>query len=282
MKNKRHTRGYKKADGTRVRSYDSAHQASTPTTHSPAVEPARHDDGWNASVDKSAYMTGALSPAEIDVLIAGRNPAALIHVARRRDLSRHQQLRLADDREAAVRFWLAENPRARPEIVDQLSRDWDASVREAALANAVCPPDALIDAYRSPHEELELKAMSVAHPNAPTELIRTAAADSDPVLRSAAIGRWDAPRDVLEAAAQSTDPLNRMLVAENPGSGPELIARLAQDSRAEVRAACAGNALSIDDDTLDRLEHDDDERVRAVAHQSQRLWAAIDDRPAAA
>ncbi|WP_433718655.1 hypothetical protein [Microbacterium laevaniformans] len=278
MKKQRPTRSYTRADGTRVSGYDSRRDVATPT-HAAATPPV--DNGWDSSVDRSAYATTELRPAQVDALIAGRNPAALVHVAERRNLTREHQFRIADDREMVVRHALASNPGARPDVLDQLSRDADVRVRAAALENPTCPAGALRDAYRSALEDVELKATAVAHENADAAFIRAAASDPDPVLRSTAIGRWDAPADVLALAANG-DNLDRLCVAENPGAGSQLMSQLSKSAEPEIRAACAGNLLALDDETLARLETDDDARVRAVAAHSRRILDAIDERLGAA
>ena len=182
---------------------------------------------------------------------------------------------LARDSDPQVRKLVAANSVSDPETLRMLASDSDDDVREALAQNPACAADALgvlVDTltqssrFGSRNKQMTLQKVC-ENPACDAEtLIRIADAADGPgsdVAKTIA-ERADCPPQALEAIGlRHYSHQARAAVAANPNCPDELINRMQQDRRAEVRVAFAGRA-SWSHSMLEGLCADPKEAVRAA------------------
>ena len=192
---------------------------------------------------------------------------------------------LARDPDPKVRKLVALNAMSDPETLRVLANDRDNDVREALAQNPGCTADALgvlVDTltqslwFGSRNDSILQQVCK--HPACDAEtLIRVADTTNRPDagVAKAIAGRDDCPAPALEAIGlRHYSHTARAAVAANPNCPHDLIDRMQQDRRAEVRVAFAGRT-SWPHPVLEGLCADPKEAVRAALARNPECPARI-------
>ena len=140
-------------------------------------------------------------------------------------------MRLAADRDADVRAFVASNPACPTGVLGRLARDLNMAVRTAVAAHPSCPPDALADFAAVEQYYGQLRTAAAANPSCPPD----------------ALGR-------LAGSVYAND---RSLVAANTNCPPETLLELSRDPDPDVSGA-AREALTAQQ----RQHHDESMSAR--------------------
>jgi 3-methyladenine DNA glycosylase AlkC len=168
--------------------------------------------------------------------------------------------KLAQDEETGVRGGVAWNASAGPELLAKLAKDEDGFVRWGVAGNASAGPEVLAKLARD--EDATLRRDVARNPSAGPELLAKLAQDKDRYVRWDVAGNASAGPEVLAKLAQDEETGVRGGVAGNASAGPELLAKLAQGEDTGVRAGVARNA-SAGPELLAMLARDESADVRA-------------------
>lgn len=215
--------------------------------------------------------------------------------------------RLADDPAPYVRGIIAARDDVRPDVLAHLVKDRSSRVRQNAMANPMCPVEALESHLSSPHRTVremarrhlrERGALATPIDREPFSTDRSTLADHlwwadtvsddvaltavvrDPitpeVVAIAVLRRAGLGESVLIEGMLSPYASVRRLVAARPDTPERILRTLANDRSAPVRRAVADHAHT-DPSTLRRLCRDPDPSVAATARGERglRRWRQL-------
>ena len=132
-----------------------------------------------------------------------------------------------------------------PDILDQLSTDEDADVREAVAGNENCYPHVL-EHTLSKDKKAEVRFYVAGNPNCPLHVLEELSTDEDEYVRAAVAGNKNCPPDVLEhPLSKDENEYVREAVAANPNCPDPALINLCDDSDKTVRDAVANNPRSF-------------------------------------
>ncbi|MBD2577996.1 hypothetical protein [Oscillatoria sp. FACHB-1406] len=188
-------------------------------------------------------------------------------VAQNRNTSPLTLEQLAGDNDDRVRWAVASreaevvsSPQTFLEILKQLSRDRDLSVREAVAKHPYAPVEALECLARD--ESSNIRAHVAQHKNTPVEVLRQLARDRSSLEFYQSF--WSPGLSPAVELGIASDEYVRGAVAKNPNTPTDAIAELAADSMDCIRYAILYNQ-SITEDILQYLTRDSHSAIAAAA-----------------
>ena len=120
------------------------------------------------------------------------------------------------------------------------SADTESRVREITAADENCPR-LILERFAADDEWSEIRAAAAANPAAGAALVSRLSADVDIAARTAAMSNPSIAGCALRAVTSAPcNNMERAAAASNPRCGPELLEKLARDTRMDVRVARCG------------------------------------------
>jgi hypothetical protein len=119
------------------------------------------------------------------------------------------------------------NPNTPYEILAQLAKDEDYSVRMAVAENPNTPPELL--AQLAKDEDYHVRRAVAGNPNTPPDILVQLANDKDYSVRRAVSRNTNTPPEILAQLSKDEHRLVRTEVAKNTSTPPEVLAQLARD-----------------------------------------------------
>jgi hypothetical protein len=163
-----------------------------------------------------------------------------IKVAKNPDTPLEILLQLAKDEDPSIRARVAENPNTPPEILARLAEDEDASIRIAVAKHPNTPPEILAQLAKDLQWE-NVRRRVAKHPNTPPEVLAQLAKDEDRTVRVHVAENPKTPPKILIQLSKDKWGLVRRRVALNPNTPLETLFQLAKDEDVGVRARVAEN-----------------------------------------
>ena len=129
---------------------------------------------------------------------------------------------------------LAKNKNASPEILEKLADDEDANVRYYVAENPKTPADILKKLARE-DEESGVRQAVAYNPNTPADILKKLAEDKDDDVKWAVAANTKTPVDILKKLADDKDDYVKSAVVDNPNAPVEVLKKLAEDEDERIR-----------------------------------------------
>jgi len=206
------------------------------------------------------------SPDDVLTQLARRHPAVQTDGSTDWALISERVARDIENR--GIRAQVARNPATPVSTLVRLASDPESLVRTFVAANFKTPVDVVVSLALNPDKSRRARTGAAHNPNTPPDVLKQLAEGAEP--RASPAGAPAAPDLISNWEVCST-------LADNPATPGDVLARLAGDSDALIRASLAKNP-NTPPDVLEQLAQDPDQGVRSsAAHLLEgRFWIAPD------
>lgn len=260
------------------------------------LHPQRYKVDWylqHGNQEDRQYILSlpTLSESALKAMLQSKDPHQRRAAAHKRDLSESQFRRLAEDRAKTVRLEVLKNPELPPALVERLTSDPDAAVRQSAMDHPNCLTDTAHVArieeaerptiHTRPTKQLAAKEVYelLSDPRtAATRLEELASTDALHVVFGCAL-HPNVPPSLCErlSEASTSEAWVAAGLAANPSTPVAVLERLAKWDRAQIRQVLSFNPNLPEALALALVETGDDEMRLALANSTQHesVWQAI-------